>query len=142
MNIPRKFITALSEEEVNKLVKNHQNHQNFRVRHRSHAILMSFQGSSIDEIAKACRVDRDTVSRWIDDWNKSSFKGLEDNARSGRPKILTAAEEEQAFETAMKNPRFPARQLDEVVTEIGKQISVYTLKDLIKKKTTFGKESS
>lgn len=142
MNVPNKFVKTLSAEERKKLVENHQNHPNFRVRHRSHAILLSQQGSTREEIAQICRVHRDTVSLWIDAWQKFAFQGLEDNERSGRPPILTVEEQAKAVEIALRNPQFPHRQLSEIKREIGKQISRYTLTDLIKKKISFGKESS
>ncbi len=142
MNVPNKFVKTLTDEERHKLIENHHNHQSFRVRQRSHAVLLSAQGSTREEIAQICRVHRDTVSFWLDAWNEFGFKGLEDNARSGRPKILSAAEEEKVFEIAMRNPRFPARELEAITTEVGKKISVWTLKGLLKKKITFGKESS
>jgi len=142
MNVPNKFVKTLSDEERKKLIENHQNHPNFRVRHRSHAILLSHQGSSREEIARIYRVQRDTVSLWIDAWQECGCKGLEDNKRSGRPPILTVEEQEKAFAIAMKNPKFPHRQLSEISQETGKEISKFTLKDLIKKKTSSGKESS
>jgi len=142
MNVPNKFVKTLSDEERKKLVENHQNNRNFRVRHRSHAILLSHQGSTREEIAQICRVHRDTVSLWIDAWQEFGFQGLEDNERSGRPPILTTQEQAKAVEIAMQNPKFPHRQLSEIKREIGKEISRFTLKDLIKKKISFGKESS
>ena len=142
MNVPNKFVKILSDEERKKLIENHQNHRNFRVRHRSHAILLSHQGSTREEIARICRVQRDTVSLWIDAWQEFGFQGLEDAERSGRPPILTAEEEEKAIEIAMRNPKFPHRQLSVVKQEIGKEISKFTLKNLVKKKTIFGEELS
>jgi len=142
MNVPNKFVKILSDEERKKLIENHQNHPNFRVRHRSHAILLSQQGSTREEIAQICRVHRDTVSLWIDAWQEFGFQGLEDNERSGRPPILTLEEQEKAIEIALRNPKFPHRQLSAINQEMGKEISKFTLKDLIKKKTIFGKESS
>jgi len=142
MNVPNKFVKILSDEERKKLIENHQNHRNFRVRHRSHAILLSQQGSTREEIARICRVHRDTVSLWIDAWQEFGFQGLEDNQRSGRPPILTAQEQAKAIEIAMQNPKFPHRQLSEIKRETGKEISKFTLKDLIKKRISFGKESS
>ena len=142
MNVPNKFVKTLSDEERKKLIENHQNHRNFRVRHRSHAILLSQQGSTREEIARICRVHRDTVSLWIDAWQEFGFQGLEDNQRSGRPPILTAQEQAKAIEIAMQNPKFPHRQLSEIKRETGKEISKFTLKDLIKKRISFGKESS
>ena len=72
-------------------------------------------------------VNRDTVSGWIDNWNKFGFKGLEDEEKTGRPLILTVEEQEKAVETAMKNPKFPNRQLEEIKRESGKRISRWTL---------------
>ncbi len=79
---------------------------------------------------------------WIDAWQEFGFQGLEDNERSGRPPILTLEEQEKAIEIALRNPKFPHRQLSAINQETGKEISKFTLKDLIKKKTLFGKESS
>lgn len=141
MKVPTKFIKTLSEQEHSRLIENHQTNHSFRVRNRSHAILLSFEKYPIAEIAKICRVDRDTVSDWIDNWNKFSFKGLEDEEKTGRPPILTREEQEKAVETAIKHPKFPHRQLEEIKRESGKQISRWTLKNLIKKKTISGSES-
>ncbi len=142
MNVPNKFIKTLVDKDYHKLVENYQKSDNFRVRNRSHAILLSFQKYSIDEIAQICQVHRTTVSLWIDNWNEFGSQGLEDGERSGRPPILTLEEQEKAFETAIKNPKFPHRQLGEIKRETGKEISQYTLKRLVKKKTISGKESS
>lgn len=141
MKVPTKFIKTLSEQEHNRLIKNHQTNGNFRVRNRSHAILLSFEQFPIAEIAKICRVDRDTVSGWIDNWNESRFDGLEDEEKPGRPSILTLAEQEKAIETGLRNPKFPARQLNKIKAETGKEISQWTLKKLLKKKTISGNES-
>jgi len=142
MNVPNKFIKTLVDKDYHKLVENYQKSDNFRVRNRSHAILLSFQKYPVDEIAKICQVHRTTVGIWIDNWNEFGSRGLEDGQRSGRPPILTLGEQEKAFATAMKNPKFPHRQLGEIKRETGKEISPYTLKRLVKKKTIAGKESS
>ena len=141
MKVPTKFITTLSEEEHNRLIKNHQTSNNFRVRNRSHAILLSGSKYPIAEIAKICRVDRDTVSGWLDNWNEFKFKGLEDEEKSGRPLVLTLAEQEKAIEIGLQNPKFPHRQLNQIKAETGKEISAWTLKNLLKKKTISGSES-
>ncbi len=141
MKMPTKFVETLSPEEHSSLVENHQTSENFRLRNRSHAILLSFEKYPIAEIARICRVDRDTVSGWIDNWNELGEKGLEDGEKPGRPLILSLEEQEKAVERAMKNPKFPHRQLSAIKQESGKEISRFTLKNLIKKKTIFGKES-
>ncbi len=140
MKVPTKFITTLSEEEHNRLIKNHQTSNNFRVRNRSHAILLSFEKFPLAEIAKICRVDRDRASGWIDNWNEFQFKGLEDEEKTGRPLILSLAEQEKAIEIGLRNPKFPHRGLNEIKAETGKEISQWRLKNLLKKKTICGSE--
>jgi transposase len=142
MNVPNKFVKTLSKEEHTKLVENHQTASSFRVRNRSHAILLSAQGYSIDTIANIYQVHRTAVSRWINWWNELGWEGLADFQRGGRPKILTAQEEEKAIELALQNPRFPHRQMAEIVKETGKEISIYTLKDLLKKRLSVEKNQT
>ncbi len=134
MKTPTKFVNTLSEQEHSKLIENHQTADNFRVRNRSHAILLSSEKFPIDEIARICRVDRDTVSLWIDNWNDFGTEALADSEKSGRPPILTEQEQAQAIEIALQNPKFPHRQLGAIKAETGKQISHYTLKGLLKKR--------
>ena len=134
MNVPNKFVKILTEEDHIKLVENQQKSENFRVRNRSHAILLSFEKYSIDEIAGICGVHRNTVSRWINRWNESGLKGLGDVEKNGRPPILTLEEQAMTVEIAMRNPKFPHRQLSQIKAETGKTISSYTLKRVIKKR--------
>ena len=134
MNVPNRFVKTLTEEDYNKLVENHQKSENFRVRNRAHAILLSFEKYPIDEIAVICGVHRNTVSRWIERWNEFGLKGLRDVEKDGRPPILTLEEQGRTVEIALLNPRFPHRQLSRIKAETGKTISHYTLKRLIKKR--------
>ena len=142
MNVPTKFIKTLSEQDYHQLVKNYQTAKNFRVRNRSHAILLSFQKYPIDEIAVICQVHRTAVSRWLERWNELGVEGLADGQKNGRPTILTIAEQEKAVAIGLQNPKFLHRQLCAIKQATGKEISPWTLKRLVKKKTTFGNASS
>lgn len=139
MKTPTKFVNTLSDQEQLKLIENHQTSDNFRIRNRSHAILLSAEKFSVNEIASICRAKRDTVSGWIDNWNEFGFAALADDEKSGRPPILTKEEEEKAIEIALKNPKFPHRQLSEIKNVTGKEISKYTLKNLLKKRLSVEK---
>ena len=140
MNVPNKFVEILSEEDYTKLVENHQKSESFRVRNRSHAIVLSFQKYPINEIAAICAVHRNAVSRWIERWNQFGLKGLEDVEKNGRPPILTLAEQAKTVEIAMRNPKFPHRQLSQIKAETGKTISQYTLKRVLKKRLDLEKD--
>lgn len=134
MNVANKFIKTLVESEYDKLVENYQTSPNFRVRNRSHAILLSFQKYSIDQIAAICGVHRNAVSRWINRWRELGLESLADFQRKGRPPLLTVEEQAKAVKIALLNPKFPHRQLSEIKREIGKEVSKFTLKNLIKKR--------
>jgi|SRR5215203_5724916 len=140
MNVPNKFVEILSEEDYTKLVENHRQSESFRVRNRSHAILLSFQKYPIEEIAAICGVHRNAVSRWIDRWNEFGLKGLSDVEKNGRPPILNLEEQARTVEIALRNPKFPQRQLSAIKAETGKTISQYTLKRLIKKRLDLEKD--
>jgi transposase len=142
MKVPTLFVEALSAADRQLLTDYHQTAKNSRVRNRAHAVLLSANKFSVDQIARIFEVDRDTVSEWIRNWNKLGESGLADEARSGRPPIMTPVEQEKALTTALKNPKFPHRQLSEIAKESGKKISSDTLKRMIKKKDSGGKESS
>ena len=73
----------MSDTDYNKLVENYQTSANFRVRNRSHAILLSFQKYSIDKIADICGVHRTAVSRWIDWWNAPRIGRLKRFTKKG-----------------------------------------------------------
>ena len=134
MKVPTKFVKTLSEEEFTGLIENHQRAETFRVRNRSHAILLSFQKYSIAEIAAICGVHRNAVSRWLNRWEELGLESLADFQRNGRPPLLTVEEQATAVEIALRNPKFPHRQLSEIKREIGKEVSQLTLKNLIKKR--------
>ena len=87
MNVPNKFVKILSEEDYIKLIENHQKSENFRVRNRAHAILLSCSKYPIDEIAVICGVHRNTLCRWIERWHEFGLKGLRDGEKEGRPPI-------------------------------------------------------
>jgi transposase len=140
MNVPNKFVKILSEEDYTKLVENHRKSENFRVRNRSHAILLSFEKHSIDEIAAICGVHRNAVSRWINRWNEFGLKGLSDVEKNGRPPILTLEEQVKTVAIALENPKFPHRQLQRIKVETGKKISAYTLKRVLKKRLDLEKD--
>lgn len=140
MNVPNKFVEIVSAEDYTKLVENRQTSENFRVRNRSHAILLSYEKYPIDEIALICGVHRNAVSRWINRWNESGLEGLRDVAKNGRPPILTVGEQARTVDIALANAKFPHRQLAQIKAETGKTISTYTLKRLLKKRLDVEKD--
>ena len=102
-----------------------------RTRRRAHAILLSDQGYTREEIADIYQVKPDTVSAWLDAWETQAFQGLCDAPRSGRPRVLTEAEQAHAIDLIKETPRQIKRVIHQVAEELGKPVSRSTLKRLI-----------
>ena len=77
-----KELRPKQKETLKLLIKNSDI---FRVRTRAQAIILSSNKYSVEEISKFYEVDRDSVSSWIDKWEKNGVDGLYDGKKSGRP---------------------------------------------------------
>lgn len=84
-----KFTGKLTLDQKNTLYDLMRNSKSFKVRRRAHAILLSSKKFKIDQLAAIFDVDRDTISDWLQRWEKSGIGGLNDAARSGRPRKKT-----------------------------------------------------
>ena len=132
MKTPTKFVKELTEaqrQELNAVM----NTGNRQLRTRAHTILLSSRKFSIDEIANIYEVDRDTVSLWLDRWEKTGLDGLKDQAGRGRPQILNEKEQAQAIRIVEQDPRSTKSALPKIEEKTKKKISAYTLKRLLKK---------
>jgi len=57
----------------------------FKVRQRSHAVLLSSKKIKIEDLSQIFEVDRDTLSEWLKRWDSQGIDGLKDASRPGRP---------------------------------------------------------
>jgi len=87
-----RYVAPLVGEEIEQLRSVIETNLNHRERKRAPAILWSHKGFKLKQIATLCEVDRDTVSRWLDQWETAQLKGLADAPRSGRPSRLKEEE--------------------------------------------------
>ncbi len=127
-----KYVSPLSEEQIEELETLLKNHPTHRVRMRAHSILLSSRGFCITKIAEIYQLDRDSVSSWIDKWEVSGIDGLFDKPRSGSPSILDESEKEIAKELIKKYPRSMKTVIAELFQKTGKKVSEWTLKRLAK----------
>ena len=94
---------------------------------------MSFQGYSVDEIADILNVHRNTVSKWIKLFEQNGLDGLKTKIGQGRSSILDKSEQKLALEISKRHPTNTKAAVDEIEQKIGKRISTWTLKRLLKK---------
>lgn len=133
MNRPHKYVSPLNDGQLIQLNDLMKNSRSARVRMRAHGILLSSEGYSIDEIAHIYQADRDSVSSWFDDWEQRGTEGLHDRPRSGKPPKLTGGEIEIVRELIKEHPHSPKIISAKIPEKIGKNISISTLKRIVKK---------
>lgn len=75
-----------------------------RVARRAHIVLLRNQKLTMEEIAKICFCDRDTVSDTISRFEKEAYNGLYDKDHPGRSCSLDQEDERFLLESLKKNP--------------------------------------
>ena len=114
--IPRLYVEHLTQDEILTLEQLHKNHLKPAARRRAHIILLNNQGLSLNKMVPILKQNRQALASTIKKWEKYGVCGLFDKQRSGRPKVLSAAQEIQAIEMVHQSPR----SLKSVVNEIKK----------------------
>ncbi len=128
-----KFIKPLTEAEQITLQEAHRQGPTPRVRQRAQALLLSAQGMRIPYLVEVLGVDRDTLSRWFDDWEEQGLRGLYDAPRPGRPPILSLAEQQRVVEWVEDEPRRLRLAQVQISQETGKAVSLRALTRVMKK---------
>ena len=104
-----------------------------RTKLRAQALRLSNSGYSISQISQICLTTQETVSKWIDGWEKYQFDSLIDKPRSGRTPLIHSERHDEVIDIVKKNPRQLKSANTEIQEKFGKKVSVKTLKRIIKK---------
>lgn len=99
----------------------------FRTRQRAHAVLLSARGYRIGQLTDIFEVDRDTIARWLDRWERD--EGLDDAPRSGRPRVTTPEQQAALLEQLHADPK----QLKASAARLDLSVSLATLKRIVKR---------
>ena len=92
----------ISFEENNQLVEWTRRHKTSQaLALRAHIILACAQGVNNSEVAKRCRVMRQTVGKWRSRFLERRLDGLLDEPRPGAPRKLDDARIEQLIATTL-----------------------------------------
>jgi transposase len=130
----KRFVAPLTDSDEQVLISAYQHGEKRALRRRAHAILLSHQGHTINQISEILQVRRDAVSRWFQQWEASGLDGLIDKPRSGRTpaldehdhRLLQALVAEQPLQIRTLQARFQE--------ETGKSVAMVTLRRALKKK--------
>lgn len=132
--MPRfRFVQKLTGPVKQQLDRIYRNHPDFALRRRAHAILLSDKGCTIGQLQEIFEVDRDTVSLWLNNFEKFGVDGLKTRPRPGRPRIYTDEEIRRFKAMIDQEPRqikIAQATLEEVT---GKSSCAETLKRALKK---------
>ena len=126
------FVSPLSEIEIATLEAMRTYHPLPTARIRAHALILSNKGYKVQEIADIHDVCRQSVSRWIRNWESEGLSGLLDKPRSGRPKEIEL-NEDILIDKINENPKSLKKILAELEKELGISISYSYLRKLSKK---------
>src|ERR1700735_393286 len=100
-----KFVKTLNKAEVTTLKELYKNYLHHRVRVRANAIYLSHKGYTVDQISHIIEINRDRVSKWMDNWESKGLIGIFERDKSGRPPKLTDSEREVVLELVEADPK-------------------------------------
>lgn len=75
-----------------------------RFSQRSHVILLSLKGYSLDEIENKTGLSRRAVNKWRNRFREFGIEGLKDASRSGKPTSITAEQKAMVIQKACEKP--------------------------------------
>ena len=128
-----KYVTPLTDDEIQTLHEMHRYHPSRRARLRAHSLLLSHQGFSIPHITQLYYVDRRSVSSWIDRWQTRGLVGLYDQPGAGRRPTLSADEQNKVQQYLQQYPKDLKKVVHQLEQDTSRRVSTKTIKRLIKK---------
>jgi transposase len=131
--MPVRYVRPRTDTQRDLLEQTMKHDASSRARARAHSLLLSDQGTAINDIATIYQVDRDTVSIWITKWEHQGEAGVHDRPRSGRPPKLTPAEKALPLASIKEAPRSLKQVGERRRTTTDQRISLSALKRLAKK---------
>ena len=138
-------IIAGGREKIRELINKEKNAV---VRDRLREILWSSHKISNEEISRRLNKSKDTIAKWIRNWNKYEYQGLLNKPIPGRNKILTETEEKEIISMVKRQPednyqgRITCKMLcAEIEQKFGKKITPEALRHYLKKNRLSWKKS-
>ena len=105
MAVATVFVPPLRRKERRRIEKAAARSRGPKYRDKCRAVLWSCDGRPLGEIAHLLGVDPTTVSRWVHDYRRFGFGGLEVGKSPGRPLLIDPDGEAALAEALQLNPR-------------------------------------
>jgi transposase len=125
----------LNDVEEHTIVEMRKYHQKARVRERAMMIELSNKGKSIDQITEIVGKNRDTVSTWLSNYEKSGITGLIDKSKPGRNPKVKDPVKTKIFEIAQSDNTCTSEYITEIIEkEFNLKLHPNTVKYHLKKR--------
>lgn len=128
-----RFIRDLNHESEKMLERIYRNSKHSQVRERAKCILLSFHGTTIDELVQIFRVTRKTIYNWLTAWEDRKLIGFYNRAGRGRKKKLPEERELEVIQWIKEEPKNLKKVQAKIQDEWQITLSKDTLKRIAKK---------
>lgn len=124
-----RFVKQLAPDTIRLLWRIYKHSTRYRVRQRSHGILLSSQGTTVPQLARMFNVTQRTVYNWLNAWEARRFPGLYDDSGKGRNPKLTHPQKEQMKQWGKKFPK----NLKKIIALVKEQFDISVSKSTVKR---------
>ena len=100
-----RYITELDEATIKELERIVKEEEQYKSRYRAQAILLSYQGKSVNELAEIFGCEIRTIYRWFDRFEEKKIEGVFELKGRGRKPILTIEEDEKRVKEYIKKTK-------------------------------------
>jgi len=101
-----RYITELDEATIKELERIVKEEERYKSRYRAQAILLSYQGKSVNELADIFGCEIRTIYRWFNRFSSESVEGVYELKGRGRKPILTIEEDEKRVKEYIKKQKY------------------------------------
>ena len=126
-----RFMSDLSTKQLKELKKIYKNGDSQQERERAHAILLSNEGKTVNELMSIFNVSRRTIYRWFDRIKDNDLSKLNDLPGRGRHAILN--EEDRELVLSLRKTKTIRETFEILKTEYNRELSISSLKRFLKK---------
>jgi transposase len=129
-----KYVRLAEAEEIT-IVEMRKYHPKSRVRERALMIELSNKGNPIDKITEIVGRNRDTVSTWLNNYEKYGITGILDNPKPGRNPKVKDPIKDRIMEIAESDHTCSSGYITEIIEEeFGVKLHPDTIKYHLKKR--------
>jgi transposase len=139
-----RYVKELTEEQKQELEEGHKKGKSHLFRNRCQAILLSYQGYSVQQLSDVFQVSDLSIYKWMNRFEAAGVAGLKNQPGKGRKPLLKLENQVHlqvvAEQIEKENQRVKLAK-DQIEKQLGYSLSESTLKRFLKKVVTSGNDS-